>query len=98
MRPLVLLLCLAGLAACNSPQRELALAEACDSYASALDQITPMKAEGKLSAGTVQAVEVTNSLTHPLCSTGAAPDDLEAAISAVSAASVQLKAIAQEAH
>lgn len=47
-----------------------ALAIACDTYATALEQITPLRAAGSLSASQVARVSATNLLVDPACSTG----------------------------
>jgi len=85
---------LAGLlAGCAASQQTQTLATACDSYATALDNLTPLRAAGKLSVATVAAVNNVNVLTDPICKNSKPPSNVSAAISAVGAAAVQLEAV-----
>jgi hypothetical protein len=45
----------------------------CDAFASALSVLAPMRAEGKLSDGTVKLVDQTRTAVDPICE-GDAPD------------------------
>lgn len=45
----------------------------CDGFASALTVLTPLRADGKLSDGTVKLVDQTRAIVDPIC-TGDAPD------------------------
>lgn len=94
---------LAGLvlAACAGPTPKAtaytSIADACGGYASAIDQLTPIKA--KLDAQTVAAVNVTNSLTGPLCHSGTAvPADTASAITFVAGETAAILAIVHGVH
>lgn len=45
----------------------------CDAFASALNVLTPLRADGKMSAGTVKIVDTTKASVDPIC-LGNAPD------------------------
>lgn len=50
------------------------LAIACDSYATALDQLTPLRADGKLTAVQIARVDAANAIVDPACSSGSVLD------------------------
>lgn len=75
-------LVLGGCAGSSTPT--LALGDACNSFANALDKLTPLKAAGKLDANTVGFVDAAITLTQPICSTGTAPASIGDAIALVS--------------
>lgn len=54
------------------------LAIACDTYSAALDQLTPLKAAGKLSASNIAKVDTANSYVKPLCGSGSIVDPASA--------------------
>lgn len=64
-----------ALAGCSSdkitPAESILLS--CDAFASALTVLTPLRADGKLSDGTVKLVDQTRAVVDPIC-TGDAPD------------------------
>jgi hypothetical protein len=95
MRRLLLIAALLlPLAACGgSTAPVLTLADACNSFANALDQLTPLKASGKLSPSTVGAVDNAIALTTPLCSPGVAPTDVASAVSLVAGEAQAILAI-----
>ncbi len=73
-----ILLCgalVATLAACAhdkiSPAESILLS--CDAFASGLTSLAPLRADGKLSDGTVRLVDQTRAVVDPIC-TGDAPD------------------------
>lgn len=92
-------LCL-PLAACGntSTQAKLAvgLADACNSFANDIDQLTPLKAAGKLNAQTVGAVNTAINLTSPLCAPGSVPNDFGSATTFVLGEAAAIYAIYQE--
>jgi hypothetical protein len=66
-----------ALAACaGTPETRAtnALAIACDSYATTLDQINPLIAQRKLSTANVERVVAANKLTNPVCKTDSVVD------------------------
>lgn len=71
---------------------QTSVADACQAYASALDQLTPVKAS--LPAKTVAAIANANALTGPLCSPGALPADPASAISFIASETAAILAIA----
>lgn len=84
-----------ALAACaGDPQTRATagLAVACDTYAAALEQLTPLRAAGKLSAETVARVDAANRQVRPLCGGGSAVepavavDTVQAAIALINKA------------
>lgn len=52
----------------------VSLAIACDTYASVLDQLTPMRREGKLSPEVVKRVSDANARVAPACDKGSVLD------------------------
>lgn len=77
MKRLLLILPVLGLAACaGTPQVRAtnALSIACDAYATALDQLTPLRRDGKLSATVVGRVDAATKLVKPVCSSGSIVD------------------------
>lgn len=80
MKALIIVAALA-LSACagNLQTRSTAaLAIACDTYASVLDQLTPHRAAGKLSPETVKRVSAANVSVAPACAKGSVIDPAEA--------------------
>ena len=71
MKPLLVvgLLFLAACAGDAATRATNALAIACDSYATLLDQINPLIAQKKLSTDNVKRVVAANSMTNPVCKT-----------------------------
>jgi len=57
-----------------------ALAIACDTYSVALDQLTPLKADGSLSEQNIARVDATNALVDPVCLPGSIVDPASAVI------------------
>lgn len=55
----------------------VALALACDSYATVLDELTPMRKAGKLSAAAIGRVDKANAALKPVCSKNAIVDPAE---------------------
>lgn len=88
------------LAACGttSTQAKLAtgLADACNSFANDIDQLTPLKAAGKLKPATLSAVDTAISLTSPLCAPGTVPNDFSSATTFVLGEAAAIYAIYQE--
>ena len=67
-KPIVLTLVLVGLAGCAGDAQTratVALAAACESYATALDQLTPRKATMKLTD--IRKIAVMNEIVAPIC-------------------------------
>jgi hypothetical protein len=64
---------LAGCAETPKGQAIVTLADTCNSYATALDKLTPLKVQGQLSASEISTVDNINTLTGPLCSSGTVP-------------------------
>lgn len=66
-----------GLALAGCAKDKISPAESvllsCDGFASALNAVTPLRAQGKLSAGTINLVDQTRAVVDPIC-TGNAPD------------------------
>ena len=73
-KALLLLLLLGGCAGTVDVRATNALAIACDTYATVLDQLTPMKAAGKLSAANIARVDTSNGYVKPLCGSGSVVD------------------------
>ena len=71
-----LALFLASCAGTPQTRADVALAIACDSYATVLDQITPHKA--KLSAVAISRIDKTNRALKPACGSDAAMDPSDA--------------------
>lgn len=69
-----------------------ALGVLCDTYATTLDELTPLKAEGKLSAGQVEKVDTANELIDPVCSQDSIVDP-EEGVKAVRSALATLTSI-----
>ena len=69
-----------------------ALAISCNSYATLLDQITPLRAQGKISAVNVARVDASNNLTKIACAKGSTLDPA-AAVETVERGIVLLTAI-----
>ena len=65
-------LLLTGCAGTNATRSDVALAIACDTYATALDQITPRKAS--LSAAVVSRINAANAAVRPACGKDAVMD------------------------
>lgn len=84
MRLIACLLAL-GLAGCPSVRQPatMTVADACNSYANALDQLTPLKKAGKLSASQLHSVDVANALADPVCRSPVPPTDVASAASLV---------------
>lgn len=94
MKALALIAALAlGACAGNLQTRgTVSLAIACDTYATVLDQITPHRAAGKLSAATVKRVSDANARVAPACDKGSIIEPAEA-IATVERAIALLKAV-----
>lgn len=71
---IVLLLTLGACAGTAEVRATNALAIACDSFATALNQITPLRKAGKISADNVSRVDAAISVVDPVCSTDAVVD------------------------
>lgn len=69
-----------------------ALAVACDTYATALAQLAPLRAADALTADQVTRVDATNAAVDPLCSSGSAIDP-SAAVGTVQSAIITLEGI-----
>lgn len=65
-----LLLVLAACAGTTETRSTTTLAIACDTYATALGQLTPLRAAGKLSDEQVSRVDATNAVVDRACSSG----------------------------
>lgn len=87
----LVLLALSGCASLTAPI--LTLADACNSFANALDKLTPLRAAGKLTPATTGAVDNAIALTQPLCAPGIAPTDVNSAIGLVSGEASAILAI-----
>lgn len=83
-RYLLLAATLCLLAACggNTATPILALGDACNTFANALDKLTPVKPT--LTPATVNFVNSAIALTSPICSSGTAPASIADAIALVS--------------
>lgn len=68
------------------------LAIACDSYATVLDQLAPLRAQGKLSEADVSKVDAANALAAPACAPESTLDPAEA-VALVKGVNAQLQAI-----
>jgi hypothetical protein len=80
MKPLLFIVALA-LGACSGnlqTRSTVSLAIACDTYATALDQLTPHRAAGKLSASLVSRVDAANRVVSPACAKGSIINPAEA--------------------
>lgn len=102
MRRLILAAALCLLAACGttSTQAKLAtgLADACNAFANDLDQLTPLKAAGKLNAQQIAGVNTAVSLASPVCAPGSVPTDFTSATNLVLGEAAAIYAIYQGAH
>lgn len=54
------------------------LAIACDTYATTLDTLAPLKGAGKLSANNIAIVDKANSYVKPVCGSGSVVDPAQA--------------------
>lgn len=72
------LLAMAGCAGTVETRSTNALAIACDNAATVLDQLTPMKVAGKLSAATIARVDNGKKVIDPVCKGGYAGNILSA--------------------
>lgn len=92
-------LCL-PLAACGTTSTQakltVGLADACNSFANDIDQLTPLKAAGKLNAKTLGAVDMAITLTTPLCAPGTVPNDFASATAFVLGEAAAVYGIYQE--
>jgi len=60
-----------------------ALAISCDAFATALDQVTPLRKQGKISADNVKRVDAAIAVVTPVCSKSGAVVDPATAIGVV---------------
>jgi hypothetical protein len=70
-----------GLSACagdTATRAAAALAITCDTYAAALEQLTPLRAAGELSDANITRIDNTNEQVTPICGTGSVLDPGEA--------------------
>jgi uncharacterized lipoprotein YajG len=77
MKRILILAAVLFVAACagdTGTRATASLAIACDTYATVLDQLTPHRRAGKLSAATVARVNAANDLVTPACADGSAID------------------------
>jgi hypothetical protein len=70
---------------------QTSVADACNAYSAALDQLTPVKAS--LPIRTVAAIDNANALTGPLCRPGVLPSDPASAISFIAGETAAILAI-----
>lgn len=89
---LALVLLVAACAGDAQTRATTALAISCNSYATLLDQITPLRAQGKISAANVARVDASNNLTKIACAKGSTLDPA-AAVESVERGIVLLTAI-----
>lgn len=75
---IVALLAVAACAGTPEVRGTNALAIACSSYATVLDQLTPIRAKGKISAANAGRVDAANKLVAPACSKDAVINPAEA--------------------
>jgi hypothetical protein len=76
---LVCLVCFVGACAGSNQTRATnSLAIACDAYSTVLDQLTPLRAAGKLSASLVSKVNAVNEKVKPVCGTDSVVDPASA--------------------
>lgn len=66
----ILLFALGACAGTPETRTTTTLAIACDTYATALNQLTPLRAAGKLSAEQVARVDATNAAVDLTCASG----------------------------
>lgn len=70
----VICLFLAGCAGDATTRATNSLAIACDSFATVLDQLTPLRKEGRISANNVERINSTIRAVTPVCKSGADVD------------------------
>ena len=63
----ILALTLAACAGDLATRSTVGLAIACDTYATVLDQLTPMRKAGQLTATAIRRVDSTNAALKPVC-------------------------------
>lgn len=71
---IVALLVLSACAGTAEVRATNSLAIACDSFATALDQITPLRREGKVSADNVKRVDAAIAVVSPVCKSDSVVD------------------------
>ncbi len=67
-------LILAGCAGGKEARATSALAIACDSFATVLDQLTPLREAGEISVKNIERVDATLRVVSPVCATGSSVD------------------------
>jgi len=91
--PLALVLFIGACAGTAEVRSVATLAIACDSYATVLEELAPLRATGKLSEGDIAKVNAANELVDPICAANSEVDPSEY-VGTVKAVTAQLKAIA----
>lgn len=86
---------LSGCAGGADTRGTIALAITCDTYAAVLENLTPMRAAGKLSQANIDRVDSANRLVTPACSTDSVLQPAEA-IGTVTAAINLIKAVGDQ--
>jgi hypothetical protein len=90
--PFALILLIGACQGTDEVRAVASLAIACDTYASVLDQLTPLRAQGKLSEGDISRVDTANAVAARACSPDSSLDPSHA-VTVVKEVNAQLQAL-----